>query len=212
LEINSNKVANLLLNLGATEGDRVFTFFLKSPDVYFIFLGILKVRAVAGILFANFGEEALLDRLKDCAAKILFTNGHSLRKIKAIWSQLPELMRVIVVDASENESDQIMGYSHLMTRASDNYETPITSPDTPSVLHYTSGSTGKPKGVLHVHGSFHSQEATFNRILSVQHNDIYWCTADPGWVTGVSYGIIGPFSQGVTQILFGRNLVQHFTE
>ena len=203
LEQASNRAANLLLALGVNPGERVFIFLPKSPDLYFAFLGILKLQAVAGVLFANFGEEALLDRLGDAGARVLITKKSALRKIRDIWPKLPALEKVLVVDLMEDESDRVLSYPRLFDRASDRYDTPLTGPDTPSVLHYTSGSTGKPKGVLHAHRSILSQAHTFRGILSVQDEDIFWCTADPGWVTGTSYGIIGPWSQGVTQVHYG---------
>jgi acetyl-CoA synthetase len=203
LEKNSNKVANVLSDLGIKKGDRAFIFTPRSPEMYFIFLGILKIQAVAGIFFSNFGEDALLDRLQDSQASILFTKKNYLRKIYSIWPRLPSLKKIIVVDADVDESERVISYSHLISHASDTYDTPVTKPDTPSILHYTSGSTGKPKGVQHVHGSILLQNATFKQIFDIRDDDIYWCTADPGWVTGVSYGIIGPFSFGTTQIVYG---------
>ncbi|MCG7854007.1 MAG: AMP-binding protein, partial [Methanosarcinaceae archaeon] len=104
-----------------------------------------------------------------------------------------------------HESDTVLSLPLLMSIASTNFIIPQTNPDVPSILHYTSGSTGKPKGVQHVHKSILNQVDTFRNILSVEDNDIFWCTADPGWVTGVSYGIIGPMSQGVTQIQYSGN-------
>ena len=175
----------------------------KSPDLYFAFLGILKTQAVAGALFANFGEDALLDRLGDSAARVLITKKSFLRKIRNIWPDLPALQTVLVVDLAEDESERVRSFPRAMEAASPQFDTPLTTAETPSILHYTSGSTGKPKGVQHVHRSILTQVATFRGVLSVQDEDIYWCTADPGWVTGVSYGIIGPWSQGITQVHFG---------
>ncbi len=203
LERASNRAANLLQNMGVAAGDRVFIFLPKMPEGYFAFLGILKIQAVAGVLFSNFGEDALLDRLGDSAARVLITKKSFLRKIRAIWPRLPALQKVLVVDLAEDESEQVLSFPRHMECASDVYETPLTSPETPSVLHYTSGSTGKPKGVQHVHRSIITQASTFRGILSVADDDIYWCTADPGWVTGISYGVIGPWSQGITQVHFG---------
>lgn len=203
LEQSSNRAANLLASLGVGPGDRVFTFLPRLPELYFVFLGALKRQAVAGALFANFGEDALLDRLGDSAARVLVTKRSFLRKIRAIWPQLPALEKVLVVDLAEDESEHVLSFPRHIAQASDQYDTPLTPPDTPSILHYTSGSTGKPKGVQHVHRSILSQVHTFRGILSVQDDDIYWCTADPGWVTGISYGLIGPWSQGITQVHFG---------
>jgi acetyl-CoA synthetase len=202
LEMGSNRVANTLARLGCRPGQIVFSFLPRSPELFDILLGSLKLQAVIGILFSNFGEEALLDRLGDSQARFLFTKKSLLRKVKAIWSQLPLLEKVIVVDLAEDESDKVLSYPKLLAHAGEIFETPLTPPGTPSVVHYTSGSTGKPKGVQHVHRSILSQEMTFNEVLSVRPGDIYWCTADPGWVTGTSYGIIGPLSQGITQVQY----------
>lgn len=199
----SNRAANMLKSLGVQPGDRVFLFLPKSPELYFAFLGILKLQAVAGSLFANFGEDALLDRLGDSAARVLITKKSLLRKIRNIWQQLPALEKVLVVDLAEDESDRVLSYPRAMQLASSTFDVPLTGPDTPSIVHYTSGSTGKPKGVQHVHRSVLIQVQTFREVLSVRDGDIYFCTADPGWVTGVSYGIIGPWSQGITQVHFG---------
>ena len=201
-ETQSNRCANLLADLGVGQGDKVFTFVPRSPELYYFFLGILKNKAIAGILFSNFGEEALLDRLGDSEARFLLTTKGFLRKVKAIWSDLPALEKVLLVDADEDVSDVILSLPKLMKKASVEFNIPLTSPETPSVIHYTSGSTGKPKGVLHIHKSILNQVDTFRNILSVEDGDIFWCTADPGWVTGVSYGIIGPMSQGVTQLQY----------
>jgi acetyl-CoA synthetase len=203
LERASNRAANLLQALGVGVGERVFIFLPKMPEVYFSFLGILKIQAVAGVLFANFGEDALLDRLGDSAARVLITKRSFLRKIRAIWPSLPALEKVLVVDLAEDESERVLSFPCHFEKTSDVYQTPLTSADTPSVLHYTSGSTGKPKGVQHVHHSVLTQASTFRGILSVEDEDIYWCTADPGWVTGISYGVVGPWSQGITQVHFG---------
>ena len=205
-EQKSNQCANLLKDLGVGEGDRAFTFVPRSPELFYFFLGILKNKAVAGILFSNFGEEALLDRLGDSQARFLLTSKGFLRKIKAIWEDLPALEKVLLVDGEEHESDRVMSLPKLMAEASNNFEIPQTASEASSVIHYTSGSTGKPKGVLHVHKSILSQVDTFREVLSVEDGDIFWCTADPGWVTGVSYGILAPMSQGVTQIQYSGTL------
>ncbi len=205
LEKGSNRIANLLLKAGIRPGDRVFTFLPRSPELYFIFLGALKITAVAGVLFSNFGEEALEDRLGDSGARVLFTKKSLLRKIRAIRPRLPKLERVVVIDLADHESETVLSYAEALSQVPDVYAAPDTAPDTASVLHYTSGSTGKPKGVQHAHRSIASQAGTFRDILGVQDDDVFWCTADPGWVTGVSYGIIGPLSQGITQIQFSGN-------
>ena len=107
-----------------------------------------------------------------------------------------------MVDIDEHQSDAILSYSRLMEHASDVFHVALTDPETPSVLHYTSGSTGKPKGVLHAHRGILMQHFTAKTVLGLTPDDIFWCTADQGWVTGTSYGIIAPWSMGVTQVHF----------
>jgi acetyl-CoA synthetase len=144
--------------------------------------------------------------LGDSEAKVLLTTRGFLRKVSAIRGDLPALEKVLLVDAEAHLSEDVLSLPVLMADASPEFEIPLTAPDTPSVIHYTSGSTGKPKGVLHIHQSLLSQVDTFRNILSVADGDIFWCTADPGWVTGVSYGIIGPMSQGITQVQYSGSL------
>lgn len=202
IERNSNRFANALLELGLSEGDIVFSFLPKTPEQFFSFLGILKIKAIAGTLFSSFGEDALLDRLGDSKARCLITRKSSMKKINRIRDRLPDLKYIILIDIPGHESPDILSYSQLTQNAPDLFDVPQTGPKTPSVLHYTSGSTGKPKGVLHLHRSVLHQNSTSKEILSLTDNDIYWCTADQGWVTGTSYGIIGPWSLGVTQVHF----------
>jgi len=203
LELQSNRFANTLTALGYDKGDIFFTYLPKCPEQFFSFLGALKREVVCGTLFSNFGDEALLDRLGDSKAKGLITKKSFLKKIGRIIKHLPHLEHILVIDSNEHLSDTVYSYPQLMALASDSFTTPLTTPDTPSVLHYTSGSTGKPKGVLHVHQSILYQSATSREILHLGLDDVYWCTADQGWVTGTSYGIIGPWSLGVTQIHYG---------
>lgn len=203
LDKESNKFANVLEKHGFQKGDIFFTFLPKAPEQFFAFLGTLKIQAIAGTLFANFGEESLLDRLGDSKAKGIITKKSLYKKIANIRSKLPFLKTIIITDIDKHIADDVLSYSQLMKDASDTYTTAITSPDTPSVLHYTSGSTGKPKGVLHLHKSVLLQNYTAQNVLQINENEIYWCTADQGWVTGTSYGIIGPWSLGVTQIHYG---------
>jgi len=203
LEAESNRFANLLATLGIGSGDIFFTFLPKMPEQFFVFLGILKTRAICGTLFSNFGEDALLDRLGDSGAVGIITRKSLYRKIARIREKLPSLKHVILVDGDDDASAGIIGYARAMAGMPTDYAVHPTSPDTPSVLHYTSGSTGKPKGVLHRHGSLAGQMATARDVLGLTADDVYWCTADQGWVTGTSYGIIGPWSLGVTQVQYG---------
>lgn len=203
LDHESNRFANVLSRLGYQKGDVFFTFLPKMPEQFFAFLGALKMRLITGTLFANFGEEALLDRLGDSRAKGIIIRSNSLKKINRIRDRLPDLEHIIIVDIDENSSESEFSYHQLMLAEPGAFTVPETDPDTASVLHYTSGSTGKPKGALHRHGSIGHQRLTSQEILGLNADDIFWCTADQGWVTGTSYGIIGPWSLGVTQVHYG---------
>jgi acetyl-CoA synthetase len=196
----SSRFAAVLTSLGVAPGDRVFLTLPKLPEVFIAVLGSLKARVVVGPLFANFGDEALLDRLSDARACLLLTKRSLLNKIQRIRDRLPDLRHILVVDADDHLAPDILSYRRLMGEVSADFKVEPTSPDTPSILHYTSGSTGKPKGVLHAHGALSSIVKTTREILGVGPGDVYWCTADPGWVTGTSYGIIGPWAVGATQV------------
>lgn len=203
LDRESSRFSNVLNSLGFVAGDILFTFLPKMPEQFFCFLGALKLRVICGTLFSNFGDDAIVDRLGDARAKGLVTKKSLLKKIIRVRDKLPHLKCIIVVDIEEHPSADILSYPALMRKAPDDFVAPLTAPDTPSVLHYTSGSTGKPKGVLHVHRSVLYQSKTTREVLNLTDSDIFWCTADQGWVTGTSYGIIGPWSLGVTQVHYG---------
>ena len=203
LDEKSSRFANVLQKTGFSAGDVFFIFLPKIPEVFFSFLGALKACLVTGTLFSNFGGEALLDRLGDSGAKGVLTRKSYLRKLLPIREKLPGLKFIILTDVSEHQADDILSLPALMQEASAEFDTSVTAPDTPSVLHYTSGSTGKPKGVLHCHRSVLLQNRTATEVLHLKPDDIFWCTADHGWVTGTSYGIIAPWSLGITQVQFG---------
>jgi len=203
LDQQSNRFANALTSLGINKGDVLFTFLPKMPEQFFAFLGTLKKQVICGTLFSNFGDDALLDRLGDSAAVGIVTSKSLMKKVLRIRTQLPKLRYIILVDGDDDLASGVISYRRIIAESGDAFEVQPTSPDTPSVLHYTSGSTGKPKGVLHRHGSLTSQTATAKGVLGLKGDDIFWCTADQGWVTGTSYGIIGPWSLGVTQIHYG---------
>lgn len=203
LEGQSSRFANVLRGIGISSGDVFFIFLPRMPEVFFAFLGALKATVITGTLFSNFGEEALLDRLGDAGGKVILTRRSRLREVLRIRDRVPSLKYIILVDAEEHRAADILSYARLMEAASDRYDTPTTGLDTPSVLHYTSGSTGKPKGALHCHRSVLHQHRTCQEVLNLQSGDLYWCTADQGWVTGTSYGIIGPWSCGISQFHFG---------
>ncbi|RJQ30868.1 MAG: acetate--CoA ligase [Actinobacteria bacterium] len=200
----SNKFSNVLTDTGIKKGDRVFIFLPKIPEVYVTFVGILKTGAIAGTMFSAFGKEALIDRLGDSEAKMVITTPELKPRIDEIRDQLPKLENVLVVDNRDGQDIRQgeLSYSKLMQGASDEYDCVHTDPEDYSFMLYTSGTTGKSKGIVHAHLGIVQQDLTANIVLDLKEDDIYWCTADHGWVTGVSYGILGPFSNGVTQVVY----------
>jgi acetyl-CoA synthetase len=201
IRLAGNTIGAFLRSLGMTEGDRVCLFMDRIPELYLSFLGILKMGAIVQPLFSAFGEESLFVRLENAGTRAIITQKKHLGKVRKIRPQLPQLEHVIIVDemkASDLSAGEIL-FSLDNSSPVENFDICPTHGETPSVLHYTSGTTGQPKGVKHVHYSLISQYLTTKWVLDLHDDDIYWCTADPGWVTGTSYGIIGPWSLGVTQ-------------
>lgn len=200
IKIYSNNFAKFLSDLGIVAGDRICIFMDRIPELYISFLGILKMGGITQPLFSAFGEEALFTRLDDAQTKAIFTTKKHVGKVRRIREKLPALEKVILVDVDQQnlKGDEI---AFRMEGVPKVHEFPVfkAEAETPSVLHYTSGTTGKPKGAMHVHSSIIAQYITAKWVLDITPDDIYWCTADPGWVTGTSYGIIGPWSAGVTQ-------------
>ncbi|MBI4810589.1 MAG: AMP-binding protein [Ignavibacteriales bacterium] len=202
IRVYSNTIAKFLQDNGIGTGDRVCLFMDKVPELYIGFIGILKMGGIAQPLFSAFGEEALFTRLDDAQTKAIMIQKKHLHKVRKIKSKLPNLTKIIVIDADDSQP-QVNEIHFWMERAQkvDKFDIVKVGPEVPSVLHYTSGTTGKPKGAQHVHSSIIAQYITSKWVLDLQTNDIYWCTADPGWVTGTSYGIIGPWANGVTQVV-----------
>jgi acetyl-CoA synthetase len=198
----SNAYAALLRRLGLEPGERVCIFMDKIPDLYFSFVGILKAGAIAQPLFSAFREDSLLTRLENAETTAVLTMKKLAGRVRRIRDKLPALKHIVIVDAGDTEPRE--GETHFDLYAGEPVEEFDIYPadeETPSVLHYTSGTTGAPKGALHVHGSLISQYITAKWVLDVREDDVYWCTADPGWVTGTSYGIIGPWALGATQLV-----------
>lgn len=201
IRLESNKIGAFLRSHDIREGDRVCLFLDRVPELYLSFLGILKIGAIVQPLFSAFGEESLFVRLENAQTAAVITQKKHLAKVRKIKDKLPFLRKIILTDQFpgnfHEEKEVLMDLSQLPE--ADTFEINPTTAESPSVLHYTSGTTGQPKGVKHVHYSLISQYITTKLVLNLKEDDIYWCTADPGWVTGTSYGIIGPWSLGVTQ-------------
>jgi acetyl-CoA synthetase len=197
----SNRFANVLRSLGVAKGDRVFIFMPRTPELYFSFLGILKVGAVVGPLFEAFMETAVKDRLQDSGASVIVTTTSLLSRVAR--SDLPDLKQVIVFGDGVEEGAGIVDYKRAMAGASDEAEIEWLDREDGLILHYTSGSTGKPKGVFHVQNAMIQHYHTGRNVLDLREDDVYWCTADPGWVTGTSYGVFAPWLNGVTNVVRG---------
>ncbi len=200
----SNRFANVLVkDVGVQRGDRVFFFLERTPEIFIGILGALKAGAVVGPLFSAFGPDAVKDRMADSRAKVLVTSPVLKKKIAEILPDLPHLDQIIVVNRKGAASDPgDVSYEAAMARASESFVTVPTSKEDYAIMHYTSGTTGKPKGAVHVHNAVVGHYATARYALDLQDDDIYWCTADPGWVTGTSYGMFGPWANGNTQVVY----------
>ena len=202
----TNKFANVLGALGVEKGARVFTFMERVPEIYFTVFGTLKAGCVIGPLFSAFGPDPVRDRMEDSGAKVLVTQPDLRKKVAEIIPQLPDLQYVIVVNKNGRSTEPLaegdLDYYALMNEASDDFGPIATTRDDYSVMHYTSGTTGKPKGAVHRHNAVIQHYLTGKWCLDLHPDDVYWCTADPGWVTGTSYGMSAPWTNGVTQVIY----------
>lgn len=202
IRVYSNTFAHFLSGLGLVPGERICLFMDRVPELYISFLGILKMGGIAQPLFSAFGEESLFTRLDNAKTAAILTQKKHVAKVRKIREQLPELRHIIIVDGEGSPlRDHEVSFEMQKAQKVERFEAYPSTAETPSLLHYTSGTTGQPKGAQHVHYSLISQYLTTKWVLDLREDDIYWCTADPGWVTGTSYGIIGPWANGVTQVV-----------
>ncbi|MEH7343337.1 acetate--CoA ligase [Bacillus sp. JJ1532] len=198
----SNKAGNVLKTYGDVEkGDRVFIFMPRSPELYFAALGTIKLGAIVGPLFEAFMEGAVRDRLEDSEAKVLITTPELLKRVPA--DELPALKTIFLVGEGIEEEGPYIDFNKRLAEASNKLSIEWVERTDGLILHYTSGSTGKPKGVLHVHNAMIQQYHTARWVLDMQEEDVFWCTADPGWVTGTSYGMFGPWLTGTSNLIVG---------
>ncbi|MEH7454851.1 acetate--CoA ligase [Gottfriedia acidiceleris] len=199
---NSNKAANVLKQFGDVEkGDRVFIFMPRQPELYFALLGALKLGAIVGPLFEAFMEGAVKDRLEDSEAKVLVTTPELLSRVPV--NDLPALKTIFLIGDDVEEGGKFVDFKARYKEAKADFELTWLNRHDGLILHYTSGSTGKPKGVLHVQQAMIQHYQTGKWVTDLQNDDVYWCTADPGWVTGTSYGIFGPWLNGASNVILG---------
>src|SRR5512145_591858 len=194
--------ANALDTLEVRRGEVVFSLLGRDLDIFVAALGTLKHGSVFCPLFTAFGPEPIRQRLLLGHGRVLVTTAELYRRrVDAIRAGLRDLEHVLLVDAEPGEVPGTLSLRRLLERSARSYEIPPTDPEEPALLHFTSGTTGTPKGALHVHEAVVAHHSTAATALGLRPTDVFWCTADPGWVTGTSYGIIAPLTHGVTSVV-----------
>ncbi|MEU7766610.1 acetate--CoA ligase [Nocardia sp. NPDC049190] len=203
LAATSNRFAGVLRGLGVRPGERVCILLGRTPELYVSALGAWKAGCVVSPLFSAFGPEPVRQRLAISEATVLVTTTDFYRrKVAPIRDGLPTLRHVLVTDAvpDAEPAGGTIDLSLAMVAAEADFPIVRTGPEDPALLYFTSGTTGKPKGAVHVHGAVLAHRITAHYALDLRPGDVFWCTADPGWVTGMSYGVIAPLSLGATVI------------
>ena len=195
LRQKSNQFANFLRMKNIKKGERVFFFLPRIPDVYFGFLGALKAGGVGGTLFPAFAPDALKERLLNSGAAFLVTNTELYQRVKEVRSDLPDLRKVILIDEPS--------YKNKLNKCSTDFKNWATKPTDPAIMLYTSATGNTPvSGIVLPHQAIVSQKITAHWVLDLSAGDRFWCTADPGWITGLAYGILGSLANGTTNIVY----------
>lgn len=209
----SSRFAGFLKSLGILKGDRVFTYSDRTPEHYISILGILKAGGLICPLFSSFGQDAIKERLGTAGASAIIVHKQLLSNVLDVCDSLTELKAIVIIGETENEDTLASLSAGASLSAFDEYKNfpddfpcEITSPEDPAIIHFTSGTTGKPKGAVHTHSALLGHYATTKHVLDLKQDDIYWCTADTAWVTGMSYGVFGPLSNASTQVSVEGNL------
>ena len=200
----SNRFANVLQQLSVTKGETVCVLAGRIPELYIAALGTLKNRSIFCPLFSAFGPEPIRSRMAIGQAKVLVTTVPLYeRKVAPFRESLPSLKHVILVGDNQKRTsvDGTLDFQGSMDESSDPFTIGPTDPEDIALLHFTSGTTGTPKGAVHVHEAVVAHHITGKLALDLHADDVFWCTADPGWVTGTSYGIISPLTNGITSII-----------
>ena len=201
----SSRFANVLAGLDVAAGERVFGLMGRQPELYAAILGTLKHRAVFCPLFSAFGPEPVKQRLQLGEGSVLVTTPNLYRKkVAPIRDEVPHLRHVLLVGPGMERVADAPGVHDLVAlldAASPEYTVEHTNPERPALLHFTSGTTGTPKGAVHVHEAVLGHHASARFVLDLHEDDVFWCTADPGWVTGTSYGVVAPLTCGVTVVV-----------
>jgi acetyl-CoA synthetase len=202
LKGRSNRFANVLRHLGINRGERVFVLAGRVPELYFAALGTWKNGSVFCPLFSAFGPEPVYQRLNKGDAKVLVTTKRLYKqKVAALRERLPQLRHILLIDADADLGEGLWSLPKRMEGTAETFTIPPTDPEDMAIVHFTSGTTGMPKGAVHVHNAVLTHYLTGKYVLDFHPGDVFWCTADPGWVTGTSYGIIAPLVHGITNIV-----------
>ena len=202
LKAETSRFANVLSGLGVQKGDPVYCLLGRVPELYIAALGTLRAGAVFCPMFSAFGPEPVKARMEIGQARVLITSEGLYRRKIASWrAGLASLKEVLLVDAGDALPEGTRDLGEMIRAALPDHPPAETQPEDMALLHFTSGTTGRPKGAVHVHQAVVAHHVTGRFALDLHPDDIFWCTADPGWVTGTSYGIISPLTNGVTMIV-----------
>jgi len=196
------RFASGLEKLGAVKGDRIFVYLDRTSELYISIVGITKMGGIAGPLFSALGPEAFKDRALDCGARFVIPSPYLYRRLEPVMDDLTDIEKFIIVGDDPDLGERTVSFDEVLASGDPKYETVNMAPTDPYIIHYTSGSTGKPKGILLGHRAMEQQLMACRYIVDLREDDTYWCTADPGWVTGTSVGIFGPWYLGTTLVSY----------
>jgi acetyl-CoA synthetase len=205
----TSRFASGLKSLGAVKGDRIFVFLDRTSELYISVLGIAKMGGIAGPLFSALGPEAFKDRALDCSARFVITSPYLFRRLEPVMDDLVDVEKFIIVGDSSDLGERTVNFDEVIASGDPEYQAAGMLPTDPYIIHYTSGSTGKPKGVLLGHRAMMQQLMACRYVVDLREDDTYWCTADPGWVTGTSVGIFGPWFLGTTIVSYEGRFNAH---